>query len=349
MKTQSVSSYVLANSTRNILAKAQADLVKAQTESTTGFVFDRGLTLGSRTGQSISLRKEYDRLTVLTDTNGVTAERMTTSQNALSNLVTNSQDFLSTLTAMTAGTVGSAVAADKAKSLMQTATDLVNTSFNGEYVFAGVNTDVKPLGDYAATGNPARAAVLQSFQDYFGFPTTDPQVANISAADMKDYLDTSLSSEFDAGSWSANWSSASGTLVKSRIAPSELAQTSVSANDTGFRQMAMSYTLIAEFGDIGLNKSAFETVVTKATQATTQSITSMADTQSFLGNSQARTTDATDRLTVQLNVLNSSVLDLEAVDPNEAATRVNALTTQIQASYALTVKLQSLSLLNYLK
>ena len=68
---------------------------------------------------------------------------------------------------------------------MQTATDLVNTSFNGEYVFAGVNTDVKPLGDYDAAGNPARAAVLQSFQDYFGFPTTDPQVASISAADMK--------------------------------------------------------------------------------------------------------------------------------------------------------------------
>ena len=69
MKTQSVSSYVLANSTRNILARAQADLVKAQTEATTGFVYDKGLSLGSRTGQSVSLRKEHDRLTVLTDTN----------------------------------------------------------------------------------------------------------------------------------------------------------------------------------------------------------------------------------------------------------------------------------------
>ncbi|WP_368735617.1 flagellin [Escherichia coli] len=48
-------------------------------------------------------------------------------------------------------------------------------------------------------------------------------------------------------------------------------------------------------------------------------------------------------------MLNSSVLDLEAVDPYEAANRVHALSTQIEASYALTVKLQSLSLLNYLK
>ena len=49
MKTQSVSSYMLTNSTRNILAKAQAELVQAQKEATTGFVFDTGLALGSRT------------------------------------------------------------------------------------------------------------------------------------------------------------------------------------------------------------------------------------------------------------------------------------------------------------
>lgn len=349
MKTQSVSSYMLANSTRNILAKAQAELVKAQQEATTGFVLDKGLSLGSRTGQSISLRKEHDRLTVLTETNSVAAERMTTSQNALTNLVKDNQAFLSTLTAMSSGTVLNPVAVDKAKSLMQTATDLLNTSFNGEFVFAGVNTDVKPLGDYDAAGNPARAAVLQSFQDYFGFPTTDAQAANITAADMQDYLDTSFAAEFDAGSWSANWSSASDTLVKSRIAPTEVAETSVSANDAGFRQMAMSYTMIAELGNIGLNAAAFQTVVGKATEVTTQATTSVANSQSFLGNSQARTKNATDRLGVQIKVLNSSVLDLEAVDPYEASTRVNALTTQIEASYTLTVKLQSLSLLNYLK
>lgn len=349
MKTQSVSSYMLANATRNILAKAQSELIKAQQEGTTGFVFDKGLTLGSRTGQSISLRKEYDRLSVLTDTNGVIKERMTTSQNALTSIIKGTQDLLSTVTAMSGGAAGRAVAVDKAKNLMQSTTELLNSSFNGEYIFAGVNTDVKPLADYDAAGGPARAAVLQSFQDYFGFPTTDPQTADITPAAMKDYLDTAFAGEFDAASWSANWSSASDTLVKSRIAPTEIAETSVSANSAGFRQMAMAMTMVAELGNIGLSQSALDEVVGKASKTTTDAITALADTQAFLGNAQARTKDATDRLAVQLNVLNSSVLDLEAVDPNEAATRVNALTTQIQASYALTVKIQSLSLLNYLK
>ena len=349
MKTQSVSSYMLANATRNILAKAQADLIKAQQEGTTGFVYDRGLTLGSRTGQSISLRKEYDRLSVLTDTNGVIKERMTTSQDALGNVIKGTQSLLSLVTAMSSGAAGRTVAVDTAKNLIQSSTGLINTSFNGEYVFAGVNTDVKPLADYDAAGSPAHAAVLQSFEEYFGFPTTDPQVANISAADMKDYLDTAFAAEFDSDSWAANWSSASDTLVKSRIAPTEIAETSVSANSEGFRQMAMSMTMIAEFADIGLSQAALDEVVGKASLTTTDAITALADTQSFLGNAQARTKDATDRLEVQLKVLNNSVLDLEAVDPNEAASRVNALTMQIQASYALTVKIQSLSLLNYLK
>lgn len=349
MKTQSVSSYMLSNATRNIIAKAQAELVRAQTEATTGFVFDTGLALGSRTGQSISLRKEHDRLTVLTETNGLIAERMTASQNALGNVIKGSQDFLGNLTAMRGATTGRSVLVDKAKGLMQTATDLVNTSYNGEYIFAGENTDIKPLGSYGAAGDPARAAVLQSFQDYFGFPTTDPQVASITAAAMKDYLNTSFAGEFDAGSWSTNFSAASDTLIKSRIAPTELAETSVSANNAGFRHLAMTYTMIAEFGDIGLNQAAFDAVIDKASAVSMDTTTSLAGAQSFLGNAQARTKDATDRLTVQIKVLNSSVLDLEAVNPYEAASRVEALRTQIDASYALTVKIQSLSLLNYLK
>ncbi|MGH6860363.1 MAG: flagellar hook-associated family protein [Phyllobacterium sp.] len=349
MKTQTVSSYVLANTTRTIIAKAQADLVKAQQEATTGFVFDKGLSLGSRTGQSLSLRKEHDRLSVLIDSNGLLGERMTTSQNALGSMVDGSQDFLETIVAMRGSAQGHAIAVNAAQGLLQTATSLVNTNYNGEYVFAGVNTDVKPLTDYGSADSPARAAILQSFQDHFGFATTDPQAATITSADMKAYLDTSFASQFDAASWSDNWSSASDTPVKSRIAPTELAETSIGANNAGIRQLAMSYVMVAEFGNIGLGQDAFDAVITKAIETTTGANALLAGAQSALGTAQARTKDATDRLSVQLNVLNSSVLDLEAVDPYEAASRVEALRTQIDASYALTVKMQSLSLLNYLK
>lgn len=340
---------MLMNSTRNTILTAQAALTKASYESQEGRVFDVGLALGNRTGQTVSLRKEFDRLNVLTETNSLIGERMTTSQNALGNLVKGATDLLGTVTALRGSSDGHSVATDKAKSGLQATTGMINTNYNGEYVFAGVNTDIQPVGDYYAAGNPARAAIQTAFQTQFGFPMTDPQVANITADQMKTFLDTTMTAQFDAGSWSSNWSSASDTLVKSRIAPTELTETSVSANNAGFRQLAMSYTMVAELGNIGLNQGAFDAVMNKAISTTSQSITSLTGAQSFLGVAQAQTKDATDRLKIQINVLNSSINDLEAVDPYEAANRVNALTAQINASYALTVKLQSMSLLNYLK
>jgi flagellar hook-associated protein 3 FlgL len=84
-------------------------------------------------------------------------------------------------------------------------------------------------------------------------------------------------------------------------------------------------------------------------QTTTQAITETTSEQTTLGLAQQRTNAATTRIGAQQKILNESVLDLESVDPYEAATRVNALMSQIETSYALTVQLQNLSLLNYLK
>ncbi|MCZ7594038.1 MAG: flagellin [Hyphomicrobium sp.] len=46
--------------------------------------------------------------------------------------------------------------------------------------------------------------------------------------------------------------------------------------------------------------------------------------------------------------MTTQVNSLEAVDPNEAATRVSALLTQIETSYALTARIMGLSILDYL-
>jgi len=350
MKAQSVSSYALSNALRSVVSKAQTELLKAQQEATTGTVFDVGLALGARSGQTISLRKEYDRLTALTDTNNLISERMKTSQTAIENVINEAQEFLATLTGGATSTEeGKNTIVESAKSSLQTITGLLNSSYAGEYIFAGVNTDVRPVSDFSADGSAAQTAIRTAFETHFGFAMDDPQVADISAADMKAFLDTAFSDEFNETNWSSNWSSASSTVIKSRIAPTELAETSVSANAEGFRKAAMSFTMMAEFGNIGLNDEALSALIDKALDTTTDAIKSVSQSQSTLGIAQARTTNANTRIAAQLNILNNSVRDLEAVDPYEAATRVSALTTQIETSYAMTVRLMGMSLLNYLK
>ena len=70
--------------------------------------------------------------------------------------------------------------------------------------------------------------------------------------------------------------------------------------------------------------------------------------QADLGRVQARITDANTRMDAQKALLSSEITWLEAVDPAEAKSRVDGLTTQIQMSYSLTAQLRQLSLVAYI-
>ncbi len=140
MKAQSISTYGATSALRALVAKNKAEMVKAQQEATTGTVFDVGLSLGSRTGQTVSLRKEYDRLSVLTDMNKLVQQRMTATQTAAGKIIENTQNFL----AIWQGPI--IPVKRRRPSLNRRARcwiplPVFNTSFNGEYIFAGVNND----------------------------------------------------------------------------------------------------------------------------------------------------------------------------------------------------------------
>ncbi len=63
---------------------------------------------------------------------------------------------------------------------------------------------------------------------------------------------------------------------------------------------------------------------------------------------QERIKSANDRIDIQVTLIQQHVTDLEGVDPYEATANVNALLTQIETAYALTARLQNLSLIDYI-
>ncbi|MGY6568320.1 MAG: flagellin, partial [Salinarimonas sp.] len=67
-----------------------------------------------------------------------------------------------------------------------------------------------------------------------------------------------------------------------------------------------------------------------------------------LGVSQNRVAAADERLSIQRDIINRQIVDLENVDPFETATRVNSLMTQVEMSYSLTARIRQLSLLKYM-
>jgi flagellar hook-associated protein 3 FlgL len=91
-------------------------------------------------------------------------------------------DLMPALTTALSGPIDQTIPRNQAKAALSTITSILNTSQNGEYLFAGINTDVKPLNDFDAPGSTARAAFDTAFRRRFGFadrPT--PLAAGITA------------------------------------------------------------------------------------------------------------------------------------------------------------------------
>lgn len=228
---------------------------------------------------------------------------------------------------------------------------MANQSANGEFLFAGINTDVQPIAEYTDT-SAAKTAFDAAFTTYFGFPPTDTAgtatIAATGTPSMEDFITTVLEPMFTGADWSTNWSSATDQAMTSRITQSETVQTSASANEDGFRYFALAAIVTKELMTIGAPANAVTTAINKAIDYTGRAITGINSTRSELGLSQNRIEKADASLKVQVDIIETSLSSKIEVDAYEASTRVNSLLSMVEASYTLTSKIQALSLVNYL-
>jgi flagellar hook-associated protein 3 FlgL len=349
MKSTFVSTSSLSAATRAALIKMQARLADAQKEVATGRLADVGRELGYKTAQTISLRQDYDRLKTIIDTNSVVSTRLSATQAALKSLTNDAQLFISQLISARNSDTGAAVAKNQASAALTSFINTANTAIDGAYLFAGINSDVKPLTDYFGAATPTnRQAVADAFFANFGITIGDPAAVNISAADMQTFLDGSFASLFEDPAWTSNWSSASDQNVKSRISTSELIETSTNANTAGFRKLAEAYTMVADLGIESLNASAYQAVIDTATRLAGEAVQDLVKEQSRLGTSEERVANANDRMAVQVNILSQRIGKLEGVDAYEASNSLAELLTQIETAYAVTARIQQMTLLDYL-
>lgn len=348
MKASFVSSYAISNAMRYQIMRMQTDLVKGQKELSTGAVADPGLALGARTGQLVSLNRDLERLNGIIDSNALVKSRLTATQDALSQITTAAQTLLGTLTASSSGDSSTTVTLTDAQSTLNALTSILNTSLNGEHLFAGINTDVKPLNDFNAAGSPNRAAFDAAFQTHFGFAQSDPAAAGITKAQMDTFLTAVVEPQFMGAGWQASWSSATDQKIVSRIALNETAETSVSANNDGVRKLAMAAATIAALLTSEMSDEAKKAIVDRTLGQVGEAIAIIGTEQSKAGIAENRVKNASDRIAMQIDLFERNVLDMEGVDPYEVSNRVTALLAQIEKSYALTARIQQLSLLKFI-
>jgi flagellar hook-associated protein 3 FlgL len=347
MKTSSISTLAIINATRETRVTLQSKLVEAQKEADTGRFADVGVTIGYLTQRTVSLRQDYARLQTFKDTNIVAASRLELTQTTLEGMGEAAEKFLTTLMAARSAESSASVAVTDAKNKLTSFTAALNTTVNGTHIFAGVNTDVKPVNAYFTT--PASAAQTATSTALSNFMTANSiaSIGDMTGAQMEAFLSGPFADLFDDPNW-GNWSSASDQNITSRISSNERVETSTNANAAPFRALAQAYTMIADLDIESLNSEAYLAVVNKAIEVVGQASADLTQLRAGLGTSQERIAAANERIDIQRSLLNEHIMQLEGVDVYEATVKVNSLLVQIETAYALTARLQNLSLLNHI-
>lgn len=347
MKVSFVSSQAISQAMRYQTLRLQADLIKANTEMVTGRVADVGLALGARAGMSVSFHREIDRLKGLIDSNSFAATRLDAIQIGLREMTDAASDLMSAFTTAMAANSDPAISKQEADKVLAALTATLNTNLNGEYLFAGINTDMRPLANFLDPASPNSAAFVAAFDAQFGFPPDDPEAADLTPAEMEAFL-AAVEDQFLGADWNALWSTATDQQITSRITLTETAQTSVSANIPGFRKLAMAAAIVSGTFHGPIDEDTRKVVFERAIGLLGEAVSELSNQQGLTGVTEQRIERANERMSMQINLLTMSLYDLEGADEFEAASRVKSLEAQIEISYALTARIQQLSLLRFL-
>ena len=342
MSASNVSNLSIQTSMRLTIRQAQAELIKAQQEVTTGMYADVGASIGSETSRVLDLTRDGIRLQSMIDTNAIVTQRLEASQEALNQMATSAQEMQDALIALgqSGTTTTITVAVNTVSNVLSNFTNLANTSFSGEYLFSGVNTDVQPLAEYDAT-----SAAKASFDAaYAAYPWSTPKTAT----EMDDFITNVIEPMYTGAAWTTDWSNAADGVMTSRISQSEVVETSTSANENGMRYFALAAVVAKELLGQSMDESVRSVVTDKAIAYISKATAGLNDQRTQLGLSQSRVKKANTSLQIQINILDTTKADRVEVDAYEASTRVNNLLSLAEASYTLTAKIQQLSLVNYL-
>ncbi|MBU2583319.1 MAG: flagellar hook-associated family protein [Alphaproteobacteria bacterium] len=349
MKTTFISTQSIGAATRNAIVRSQERLAEAQSELSTGRHFDTGLALGAGTANLVDLRQQNERLAGLESSNARLQFRAGVAQAALGSLVDGAQEFLEELIAARQAPSGGKLVQASAEGRLTAMIDQLNVTADGDFVFSGMNAAEPPFDDYWSDPPPAsRSSVSAAFLGEFGLSQDDPGVAAITPAGIEAFLDGSFANLFADPAWSNDWSTATSELAVVRISRSEAITTSLSANEGAIRKLARVYSAAADLGTENMSQATFQALVDKLVTVTGEAVNELGAMQSKLGLNEQRLADASERARLQRNLLQERIGTLESVDPFEASTRVTSLLTVIETSYAVTARIQRLSILNYL-
>lgn len=353
-----ISSYQANYFLKSNVSQATIDLQKAGQELSTGRRADMFGDLGARAGVAITMRAREENTQAYITSNEVLENKLTamlTSVDAIRDAV---DDVLQTaILNKESKSTGTDSLQAQARAAIEIVMGTLNTSFNGEHLFGGVTSDVQPMTRWDEANSTTGVSPSDVFSSIVGTGPNSTGDAATMIADLDQIFDSTYTTNasfnfeatFFAGTPLLDGLGDPNERIAARIDEGQALEYGVQANDVGLRDIIKGLGMLASVDfDTMTDEDAYSDWMDGVVDALANGLDDTLEVSANIGFNQQIVDTAITRLedmsTVQLSQINT----YESVDTYEAATRMTALETQLQASYSVSSRLSGLTILNWL-
>jgi flagellar hook-associated protein 3 FlgL len=313
-----IGSFAAQNLTLAKNMETQARLHEKHLQVSTGFKAQRYDGIAPDARRLEGLETKHAKLGSYTKAVDRTDQRLAEMENAVGQLQDIASNFRTLLLqAGSADNLASSNVQSDAEQMLKQVESILNTDYEGRYLFAGSATDTPPI-NLSDGGGPM----------YFLPPTAgDPSISN---GDYYEGNGQVLSVQAD------------------RDLEVDYGVTAEPGNDSGFDQLIQSLGRIAR-PDAPLDNPEIEAALGQLSNEPDGAIARLADTRADLGSTRAVLETTRQRLEDTRLVVEEDLTDIEQVDMARAMTELSSHQNTLESSYAVTARMSRLSLLDFLR
>lgn len=343
---------------RNYVSNTTLALQRAGKEVSTGIKSNIYDDLGPRAAMDLKLRTQEEQTKAFLSSNDLLGNKlsaMLTSVDAIRDQVSGVIE--NAIINSSRPSNGASALQAEARAAMESIVATLNTSYNGEFIFSGTSSDTPPMTRWAETNAATGWSPESVMQGIVGAGPTD----ETDALDMIDQIDRIFNSSiivspernfeetFYSGTPELDALGQPNARLRGRVSAGQDMQYGIQANDQGFRDIVKGLAMLATT-DVSkiTDLDAYSTWMNHVVESLSVGQEGALSASANIGFNQQVVEDAKSRLADLSVVHQTQIADFETVDPYEAITRLTNLETQLQASYQVSARLSSLSIINFL-
>lgn len=137
--------------------------------------------------------------------------------------------------------------------------------------------------------------------------------------------------------------------VSSRIDDTTVLYHGIRADDPAITTILETLSTVITTDILSMNHTTFSTFQSDMSKVLAQANQDLTQVQSRLGDNQGRLEKMIDRQSDMSRLYTDSILNIEGVEPEEAAVRLEGLTNQLKSTFEVTARMKEMSFLNFMR